>query len=45
MVVVIETPETGVPIRSWLPREEIEKGAWEQLVNVSNTPRSAPMSR
>lgn len=38
MVVVIETPETGVPIRSWLPREEIEKGAWEQLVNVSNHP-------
>lgn len=38
MSIVIESPETGVPIRSWLPREEIEKGAKEQLVNVSNHP-------
>lgn len=38
MSILIESPETGVPVRSWLPPDEIEEGAMQQLVNVSNHP-------
>lgn len=35
---IIEGPEYGVPIKTWLPREEIESGALQQLQNAANHP-------
>lgn len=35
---VIETPNANVPIHTWLPIEEIEPGALEQLANVAAHP-------
>lgn len=38
MGTVLGTIDTMVPVKSWLPSTEIEKGALEQLVNVANHP-------
>ena len=38
MYTLIEKPELRAPIKSWLPPEEIEPGAMEQLVNTANHP-------
>ena len=34
----LEHGSTGCPIRSWLPQEEIEDGANEQIINTSHLP-------
>ncbi|HEV2107982.1 MAG TPA: RtcB family protein, partial [Thermomicrobiales bacterium] len=38
MVVVIEEPGLRVPIKTWLPPEEIEGGAMEQLRHAASHP-------
>jgi tRNA-splicing ligase RtcB len=38
MYTLIEKPELRAPIKSWLPPEEIDPGAMEQLVNTANHP-------
>jgi tRNA-splicing ligase RtcB (3'-phosphate/5'-hydroxy nucleic acid ligase) len=38
MYTLIETPELRAPIKTWLPPDEIEAGAMEQLVNTASHP-------
>jgi len=38
MYTVIDNPDLRAPIKSWLPPEEIEPGAMEQLVNTASHP-------
>jgi tRNA-splicing ligase RtcB len=42
MFSLIDNPELPVPIKTWLPPEEIEAGALQQLVNVANHPEIGP---
>lgn len=38
MFTLIDNPELPIPIKTWLPPEEIDSGAMQQLVNVANHP-------
>ena len=42
MVAIVKTHETLVPIKAWLPPDEIEAGAMQQLVNIANHPEIGP---
>ncbi len=38
MYTLIDTPELRAPIKTWLPVDEIEAGAMEQLINTASHP-------
>lgn len=42
MYTLIERPELRAPIKSWLPPEEIEEGARQQLINMGSHPAVGP---
>lgn len=42
MFALIDTPDINVPIKTWLPPDEIESGAMQQLVNIANHPEIGP---
>lgn len=42
MYTVIERPELRAPIKTWMPPEEIEEGAMQQLTNIASHPEVGP---
>lgn len=42
MYTLIERPDLRAPIKTWMPPDEIEEGAMQQLVNIASHPEGGP---